>query len=398
MTVGITQSELNIIKSFKRVIIFFDSYNSAIDTISQFDDVQEVKFVVAVRSGIQDVRFHEIQAKLPSPLKRINLNELQKRDFIDFKRLLDKSGVRAPDLEKVIDNCHDIREVVLSLYDNKLIKDRIREAFSPLLTDERARRIFITIHILELVGQDVDAAFLKSVTDSDPYAEMNKFKEITSDFFRLDDDNLQVRSAMFSEYMVQNYFDHREVVECVYPLIVEAVKRKVERRYQAILSSLMRFSVLERALSGDPDYIRSLVGLFEHLRRDLGVNKEPLFWLQYSILMTAANDLHAAEGFIRTAYARAQESSGFQTFQIDTYALKLLLQIEQRSSESKVDRFDEIADKLERVNSMIGDENRRIHAIQVLEGIEPFVGARIAAFSTGERMRLSIGFHSWGKG
>lgn len=151
----------------------------------------------------------------------------------------------------------------------------------------------------------------------------------------------------------------------------------------------MRFSVLEDALSNDPDHLRALETLFDQLHRDIDVNQEPLFWLQYSILMTVADNLPAAEGFIRTAYARADASLGFQTFQIDTYALRLFLLIEQRTEDrSEVKRFDEIIEKMERVRSMIGDESRRFHAIQVLEGIEPFVSARLSAFSTSDKSAL----------
>ena len=164
-----------------------------------------------------------------------------------------------------------------------------------------------------------------------------------------------------------------------------------ERRYQAILSSLMRFSVLDRMLQNDPNRFSSLVTLFERLRRDIGVNREPLFWLQYSILKTAVDDLPAAEGFIQTAYQRASASPSFQTFQIDTYALRLLLLIEQGAMRAnKIERFNEIIEKLDRVRSMIGDESRRFHAVQVLEGIEPFIVARISQFSAGELTTLTF--------
>ena len=97
----------------------------------------------------------------------------------------------------------------------------------------------------------------------------------------------------------------------------------------------------------------------------------------------------AAESFIRTAYARAATKPGFQTFQIDTYALRLLLLIEQRAEGAgEVARFDEIIKKIERVRAMIRDESRRVHAIQVLEGIEPFVSARVSGLSTAEMNTL----------
>lgn len=384
------QQDLELLKTFKKLAIFFDSYNTAVDLIAQLTELpSEAKFIVAVRTGVQEVRLHEIQSRLPTPLERVNLNGIQKQDTDDFKKLLDQSGIRALDLEQVIDQCKDFREVVVALYDNKKIREKISAELTPLLKNRNFRNVFVVSHLLKWLGQDVDAAFLRSVTQSDAYAEIARFREIAGDVFALDDDKVQVRSAMFSEYLIQNHLTTSDIIEGVYPIIIEAVKRKAERRYQATLSSLMRFSVLDRALRNDLNRLGPLISLFDRLHRDIDVNQEPLFWLQYSILMTAAGDLPAAESFIRTAYARASASPGFQTFQIDTYAIKLLLQTEQSDGDAnKVTRFDQIIEKMERVRSMIGDESRRSHAVQVLEGIEPFVSARISAFSTAEMNTL----------
>ena len=129
--------------------------------------------------------------------------------------------------------------------------------------------------------------------------------------------------------------------------------------------------------------------LFERLRLDEAINKEPLFWLQYSILMAYNDDLRTAEGFIRTAYMHAEASPGFRTFQIDTYALRLFLSIEQRGEPTvRVDRFDEIIEKMERIRLMIGEEGTRSHAIEVLKNVAPFVSARISGFSKGEKIAL----------
>ena len=151
----------------------------------------------------------------------------------------------------------------------------------------------------------------------------------------------------------------------------------------------MRVSALSSALQDNPHRIDSLKVLFERLRQDDEINLWPLFWLQYSILMTEANDLTTAESFIRTAYIRADALSGFLTFQIDTYAAKLFLIIEeQNTEETSVARFDEIVERLSRVRSMISDESRRRHAVQILQHVEPFVSARVSAFSNGEKVAL----------
>lgn len=386
---AIVPGDLEILSSFKseKLAIFFDSYNDAIDLIEQLSELPEqTRFIVTVRTGVQEVRLHEIHSRLPSPLKRVNLNGLRSEERKGFVSLLDRSGIRALGLEKVIDESNDFRDIVLALYRNDEIKKKINEEFSPLLNDRDFKQVFVVGHLLKWIGQDVDAGFLRSVTQKDAYATVAKFRETAADIFALGDDDIEIRSAIFSEYLIQNHVGPEDFEDSVHSVLVEAVKRKAERRYQAILSGLMRFSILNRALINNPDRIEVLRGLFDRLRRDKDMNLEPLFWLQYSILMTEADDLKSAEGFIRTAYSRADKSPGFRTFQIDTYALKLFLLLEQREKDAPVvSRFEEISEKLERVRAIIGEPDRRYHAIQVLEGIEPFVAARIQNLSTGDK-------------
>lgn len=381
------QRDLDLLANYNRVAIIFDSYNTAVDYIERLsEELPNAKFIVCIRTATQDVRLHEIQARLPSPLGRTALNGIRQEDKIAFKELLDRSGVRVPQLEETIDRCTEFREVVLALYRNRQIREKITEAFAPLLEDRRCRKVFVSVHLLNWVGHDVDAAFLRVVTGTDAYAEIARFPVVSRDVFRLDDDNVYVRSPMFSEYLIQNHFETVDILDSVHGIIVEAVRRREERQYQAILSSVMRFSNLDRALTNDPHRLEALSHLFDKLHRDIEVNREPLFWLQYSILMTASENLEAAERFIRTAYSRAADRPRFRTFQIDTYALRLFLLIESKlNGSSAVERFDEIVENLERVRSMVWEESRRYHAIRVLEGIEPFVAQRVSGLSNVEK-------------
>ena len=244
-------------------------------------------------------------------------------------------------------------------------------------------------HLLKWVGQEVDIAFIRGVTECDAYAELARVREHAGDIFALDADVISVRSSVFAEYMIQNLLSTSDVLNGIYSILILSVRQKTERRFQAIVSSLMTISRMRRAITHDTDKIVSLCDLFERLRLDAAVNNEPLFWLQFSILKTQANDLRTAESFIRNAYVRANESRGFRTFQIDTYALRLFLMIETREDPSdRVARFDEIVEKLESVRSMIGDEGIRLHAILVLRDIEPFVGSRVSSLSARERITL----------
>ncbi len=389
------QRDVEILKTFNKSAIFFDSYDAAIVFIEQLSEMpSDTKFVVAIRTSVQEVRLHEILSRLPSRLERIDLNGIQRDDIQAFRELFDATGLGGKDAESTLRKSRDFRDVVLGLYENTIIKKKIDREFSPLLEDREFRSVFVVSHLLKWIGHDVDVAFARSVTHSDAYAAIAKHQEISGDIFSLTDDSIGVRSAVFSEYLIQNHLSTWDIMECVYSIIVEAVKRKRSRGYQAILSSLMRVSLLRRALRGDADRVAAMKALFERLRRDVDVNREPLFWLQYSILMTEDEELGTAERFIRTAYERASENPGFHTFQIDTYALKLFLLIEEKERDGdRVKRFDEIVNKVERVREIFGEESRRLHAIQVLKGIEPFVAARLAALSNGEKMALVQHLH-----
>lgn len=372
-------------------MIFFDSYNDAIDTVANLTDLPaETRFVVAVRTSVQDVRLHEIRAKLPSPLDRIDLNGVDRDDLACFRSLLRGAGAATSNLQAAMRRSRDFRDVIVSLYNNFDIKKKIETEFAPLLEDGEFRRAFIVSHLLTWIGQHSDAAFIRSVTDCDAYAAIAGHRETAGDIFALDDGELQVRSAVFSEYLIQTHLTADDIIDSVYLVLIEAMKRRgFDRRYQAILSNLMRVTVLSKALREAPNRIRSISGLFEKLRRDVDMKKWPLFWLQYSILMTDAGDLETAESFIRTAYARAEESEGFHTFQIDTYAIKLFLQIEQsKKGTGIVERFDDIMQKMDGMRQIIRDESRRFHAIQVLQHIEPFVVSRIGEFSRGEKLSV----------
>ena len=404
----IQQAEIDYLKTLDRIVILFDSYDTAVEYVQQFaEELPHAKFVVSIRTAIQDVRLHEVQTRLPTPMHRISLNGIRERDSEDFKALLDRSGIRVPALEETIDECKDFREIVVSLYNNEKIKNKIRLELNPLLKDRRCRSVFIAVHLLNWVGHYVDASFLRTVTGNDAYAEMARFPEISRDIFKLDDDSVHVRSPMFSEYLIQNHFDTADVLECAYSIVTESVRRRTERHYQAILSSVMRFSNLERALTNDPNRLEYLGHLFDRLHRDTEVNREPLFWLQYSILMTVSDDLEPAERFIRTAYSRAEDKPGFRTFQIDTYALRLFLLIETRTKDAPtVVRFDEIVDRLEKVRSMLWEESRRYHAIRVLEGVEAFVTERLISLTSAEKAAMveylglmiqRIGAAAWGR-
>ena len=349
----------------------------------------ETRFIVAVRSSILDLRRHVFESKFPLPLGSLGLDRIDTEDKRALRNILDQSGVRVADLDHVINKSTSFRDIVATLYDNTQIRAKITAELEPLLSDPHAKSVLVVTHLFRFIGEEPISSVLRQVTGSDPYSTMIKFPEIARDILGMDDDDLESKSALFSEYIIQSHVGTQSVMDCVFLLVVAAVRRKAEPRYQAILGKLMRYSELSRVLNNDPKRSDALKALFERLALDRRVNLEPLFWLQYAILMRNREELTVAEKFIVTAYARARENPGFRTYQLDTYALKLLMLMERELETSgHVTRLAQILDKFERVRHMIGDENHVLHAVSAVRGTESFVARRLGAMATAEKRAL----------
>lgn len=377
--------DLAALASIDKLVFLFDSYDVALDVVEVARDVVEsAKFVIAIRTGIQDVRLHEIRDRLPSPLERINLNGFLSSERDDFFTLLDDAGILDKSLHTQLSRCEDIREIVTSVYRHSEIQAKLRRELQPLLADSGLRKAMVAIHLLNIAGQRPDSAFLRAISGADAYVLATSFKHAASEVVRFEEDELRAHSSIFSEYLAENFFDAEDVVEGIYGLVSEGVRRKPRRPYQAITGYFMQVSNLKRLVKGASQGAL-LAGLFDRLHRDVGVNGEPLFWLQYSILMMDLGELAAAERFLGTAYSRADSLPGFKTFQIDTHALRILLILETIDTDSEnVTRFEQILNQLNKAASMLGEISHRSFVLRALKELEAFVKARARALATAE--------------
>ncbi len=377
--------DLVALQSIDKVILLFDSYDVALEVIRTVQWVlKSAKFIIAIRTGVQDVRMHEIQERLPLPIERVNLNGLKDSERDDFVQLLDDAGLLEKSLRDELSRCDDIREIVTSIYKHTGIQEKLERELEPILADASLRAAMVSIHLLNIAGLRPNAAFLRAISGTDAYVLATKFREAASEIVRFEDDELRAHSPIFSEYLSKNFFDDEDVVESVYAMVTEGVRRKPQRPYNAITSYFMQVSNLKRLVKGaSQDAL--LAGLFDRLHRDIKVNDEPLFWLQYSILMMDLGELSAAEQFLNTAYARAGELTGFKTYQLDTHALRILLILETADRDSKtVVRFDQILTQLDNVVSLVGEISHRSFALRALKELEAFVNARARALETSE--------------
>ena len=193
-----------------------NSYNAAVSALEVLKDLpDEVKFVVAVRTGVQEVRLHEIHTRLPKPISRLSLNGLADDERSDFAELMDKSGSGISGLKARVGVCRDFRELVLTQLSREVIQKKPDDALEPLLRDHAAIKLFAIFHVLKWGGHDVGAAFLKTVTQRDAFVELGKHREIALDIFSLDDDDVRVRSAIVSEHLLHRTLDLDVIIDAI---------------------------------------------------------------------------------------------------------------------------------------------------------------------------------------
>jgi len=383
--------DINLLKEVPNLIIVFDHYNTAIENILPLNgEVPHAKFIVCVRSGIQDIRLHEIRQTVPHPFERIDLNVLTSADKAQVSELLNNSGLRTPDFDRITANSREMRDIVIQLYQNQEVEEKIRSALREPLSQRDFKDVFVAVHLIQWANQFVDEAFIKMVTGYDPRIALSYDHELSRDIFEFSEDAVAPRSSLLSEFALMNWLDSQHVAEMIYKIIVEAVRRRDQRQFQAILSDLMQFRNLSRLLGENADALARIRWLYGQLERDVEVNAEPLFWLQYSILMVAMSRSQEAERFLETAYNRAASRENFKTYQIDVHALRIYLMCEQETPVgSRVERFTKIAQRLQDIGPMLNEDSQRPYVLKVLEEVEPFVRSRVSDLERVEKTALT---------
>jgi hypothetical protein len=220
---------------------------------------------------------------------------------------------------------------------------------------------------------------------------LKPLEDLSQEIFETSADGFRARSAVFSSFVISAFIDPDEIADAVVGVTLAAAKRLGERPYRVLMSKMMAYSSLRQTLRGKGDPGAIIASIYERLRYDERVNGEPLFWLQYAIAMVEVPRLDTADEYIATAYRKAEQISGFQTYQIDTQAFRIaLLRATEQRPGQEIFNIQAVLDGLERVDKMLSDSSHRAYAVRVLDGVQPFVAARRADLTASERTALQF--------
>lgn len=379
--------DLEIISENKRVIVIFDDYDAAIDNIERIAaGAPSAKFVVTVRSGQQEVRFHEIVQRLPPTVRRVSLNTFSEDDRAQLLAILRRAGAQTDGLEQTVRSARDIRDIVTQLYNHTQIRDKIHAAVET--TSAIVNRIIVLASLIKWAGVEIEDNYIQDIVERDIYIELRKNEVFSGDILNIDDDRVEMRSSMLSEYFIQRIFAPEKILDGCYDITTTSMRRKTDRAHRRLAGELMKLSSLQRFLKFQPGSTDAINRYYVRLSNDKDVNAEPLFWLQYAILMKTSGDIANARMFLNAGYDRASKIEGFKTFQLDTQALSIFLQEEIESDSVTVEGFDNIIKSINMVADMIFEKSNRYYAIEVIGEIPAFVDARHRAMTIPEKNLL----------
>ena len=366
-------------------VIFFPNYDSAFENIHLFEGLSDnAKFVVEISSSILQVRMQEVNRKLPGNIKRIDVDRLDENDITSLRYLLKKAGLTTLSDSINENKTLEFRDFLLKSYEEPEIAKRLKKVIEPLLISPSAKRLICISSILKFTGQPLDIGFIQDVTEEDPYSVLSALGDEIFELMNFNIDKIEMYSSILSEHILRKYIETNDFVDIIFKLAAEAARRIDDeynfsserfRRARALLSAVLRFSFLDSIIEQNHNKKKTIEKLYEFCRRDSLIEKEPLFWLQYSIFWQSAPRWDLAESLMLEAYARSAERAGFKTFQLDTYWLGLLCDLEMFYSEAgqPVARFDKIINIMEVRRNMIDSGNHRYHVLRSFLKIEPMI-------------------------
>lgn len=329
----------------------------------------------------------EVKRKLLGDIKRVDVDRLDENDISYLRELLKKAGLTT--LSETIKSVGSLefREFLLKSYEDPEIAIRLKKVIEPLLNSSSAKKMICISSILKFSGQPLDIGFIQDVTGEDPYSVLSTLGDKVFELMNYSIDKIEMHSSILSEHILKKHIEINDFFDIIFKLAGEAARRINDehdfnserfRRARALLSAVLRFSFLDSITGQKQCSNKTIEKLYELCRRDSLIEKEPLFWLQYSIFWQSVPRWDLAESHMIEAYARSAARTGFKTFQLDTYWLGLLCDLEISYSEvgQPVTRFDKITSMMEVCRNMIDSGNHRYHVLKSFLKLEPMVSKR----------------------
>lgn len=232
----------------------------------------------------------------------------------------------------------EMRSIVLYAFRSNSVSNKLHIWADGIKNSGRESHTFILAAILcSLVHgrlSHLDIIELLSLDDKKVREQLSN--NDASDLVNLKGPEVGIKSAILSEYIIQEAFEPDSVLDTLVEMITRLTQWIGAGTYITdVLRDLMRFALVGRLFESDSrrDFI---VSFYERLRSNEYCRSNPQFWLQFAMARMDRGEYNLADTLLGMAESKASQRQHYNSFQIENQRAKFIL-----ISRSESDLFDD---------------------------------------------------------
>lgn len=324
-------------KQASKSVLLIDDYEQYVDVIRHLAAIDSQKIQVVATARIADHEFYRDRLlEWKFKFVEINIDLLQEDERDHFIEIIDNLGLWGENAGFThtqkqrylkFNNDNQISTALISLLDSPNIKGKISKLVSKFKANKNFESTLFTICLCKIIGISANRALVSELAGNDAiydpfFTSMKEFRQI----FRILNGEVQSASSLFCICLVKEHFSASYITSSLLSIAGRLDKVSDKDATQTrVFKSMLKFSFVERILPKTTK-VGNLIRYYSDLKLEVKwLNKDPHFWLQYSMSLIAYKDYGKAQQFLDQAYALARNKQDYYTDNIDTQQARLWL-------------------------------------------------------------------------
>ncbi|AWR61175.1 hypothetical protein CLH65_18165 [Proteus mirabilis] len=322
----------------QKIVIFIDDYSNCIDDTRYAIENRKdnIQLVLTTRHfGYENTKQHLLAMDMSS-FKTHSIDYLSDSEVDNFINIVDHLGVwgekaglsRHEKLSELDENARSqLSFLLLSILKSEAIQSRIREISDIALNNKEYKETVFAILLLDVIGLPLMRSLISDVAVNEKiYSSEFTENEGVKNLFIISNGMVKTKSSTLSRFIITNVFKSKYVVNQLLKIIghLHIINKDAkDNRLSALITSLLRFSIIEKLL---PQRRVEINYFYEKVKNIIpNLINDPHFWVQYAMSMIPFKDYPSADRYLATAYSLAARKDNYHTKNIDTQRARLHL-------------------------------------------------------------------------
>lgn len=346
----------------QKIVIFIDDYSNCIDDTRYAIENRKdnIQLVLTTRHfGYENTKQHLLAMDMSS-FKTHSIDYLSDSEVDNFINIVDHLGVwgekaglsRHEKLSELDENARSqLSFLLLSILKSEAIQSRIREISDIALNNKEYKETVFAILLLDVIGLPLMRSLISDVAVNEKiYSSEFTENEGVKNLFIISNGMVKTKSSTLSRFIITNVFKSKYVVNQLLKIIghLHIINKDVkDNRLSALITSLLRFSIIEKLL---PQRRVEINYFYEKVKNIIpNLINDPHFWVQYAMSMIPFKDYPSADRYLATAYSLAARKDNYHTKNIDTQRARLHLLVSLTKAGNEAFLEFEASDNLIRI-------------------------------------------------